>query len=230
VINISSTPAPLYLFASPHLHVNQNRKPYNLLSSPTPIDVNRSSSNGLPSGCGMLMLSFLALCAIYSFSLVFGNLIAVRMLLPLVLRECEGVRGGRGSSCSCFLVILKLRVSGADVSRMGLVVLGLGGGGRSGASPGESGRPTGVDDAMVPPTPAREVASVLMLRGAYLVIEHGVGSMLVAGVMRAGLCGEPMAMTNGILELEAALSFRSEGENDRIGVSAALDPADIARE
>jgi hypothetical protein len=152
----------------------------------------------------MLMLSFLALCAIYSFSLVFGILIAVRILLPLALRECEGVRGGRGSSCSCFLVTLKLRVSG--------------------------GKPTGVDDAMVPPTPAREVASGLILRGAYLVIEHGVGSMLVAGVMRAGLCGEPMAMTNGTLELEAALSFRSEGENDRIGVSAALDPADIARE
>lgn len=138
------------------------------------------------------------------------------------------MRGARGSSWSCFLDKLRLRVSGASASRMGFVVLGLGGGSTSDASHGESGRQMGVDDAMVPPTPAREVATGVILRGAYLVIEHGVGSIVVAGVIKAGLCGEPMAMTKGILELEAALSFRSEGADSRIG-SALLEPAEPAR-
>ena len=70
------------------------------------------------------------------------------------------------------------------------------------------GDETDVDDAIVPPTPTREVAG-LIFRGAFLVMEHGVGCMVIAGATKAGLCGEPMPMTKGILEFNAALSLRS---------------------
>jgi hypothetical protein len=79
-----------------------------------------------------------------------------------------------------------------------------------------TGDVTGVVDAMVPPTPARDVP-VLILRGAFLVIEHDVGGMLAAAGTRAGLWGEPIAMTKGMLELDAALSFRSDGDESWAG-------------
>jgi hypothetical protein len=66
----------------------------------------------------------------------------------------------------------------------------------------------GVEDAMVPPTPVREVGGVI-LSDAFRVIEQLDGSTAAGGVFRSGLCGEPMAMTKGMLETEAALSFRS---------------------
>lgn len=66
---------------------------------------------------------------------------------------------------------------------------------------GETGDVTGVVDAIVPPTPMREVTGMI-LSGWFRVMEHGV--------TKAGLCGDPMAITKGILELDAALPLRSD--------------------
>ena len=179
-----------------------------------PVEADRSIPKGLPKGLGILMLSFLILCASsFSFSRFFGNRIAVRILLPLTLRECDGVRGGRGAWSSCFLEKLNLRVCTAGVDDTGLVGCGFGGGSGLETSVGEVGDVMGVEDAIVPPTPDLDTDE-LILRGAFRVIEHGVGGMPVVGVMRAGLCGEPIAMTNGILDAEATLSLRSGGGDD----------------
>ena len=67
----------------------------------------------------------------------------------------------------------------------------------------------GVEDAIVPPTPTRDVV-VMMLSGA---ARPEVGDMLDIGLTRAGLWGEPMEMTKGMLELDAALSLRSGGDD-----------------
>jgi hypothetical protein len=88
-----------------------------------------------------------------------------------------------------------------------LVVVGRKGGSREEVSVGEMG----VEDAIVPPTPMRDVTGMI-LRGALRAMGAGVGEMLVIGFMRAGLWGEPMDMTKGTLELDAALSLRSGGE------------------
>lgn len=56
----------------------------------------------------MLILSFLILCASFSLSLLLGSRIAVRMLLALPLRECDGVSGLIDCS-SCFFERLNLR-------------------------------------------------------------------------------------------------------------------------
>ena len=158
----------------------------------------------------MLILSFLILCATGSFSLFLGSLIAVRILLPLTVRECDGVRGGR-AWFSCFLDKLSLRVGVEGATGIGLVVVRFEGESNSGRSFGEMGEVTGVEDAMVPPTPVREVVG-LIFSGAFLVMEQDVGGMLAAGETRAGLCGEPIAITNGILELDAPLNLRSGGD------------------
>jgi hypothetical protein len=65
----------------------------------------------------------------------------------------------------------------------------------------------GVEEAIVPPTPTRDV-TVLILSDVLRVMGAGVGDVLAMGRMRAGLCGEPMDMTKGMLELDAALSLR----------------------
>jgi hypothetical protein len=59
----------------------------------------------------------------------------------------------------------------------------------------------GVEEAIVPPTPTRDVTGTI-LRGA------GVGDVLGMRCMRAGLCGDPIDMTKGMLELDAVLSLR----------------------
>lgn len=136
---------------------------------------------------------------------------AVRMLLPLTLRECEGVRGDGGRSPSCFLFEPRpnLRAGPADVGGVGMLDVGFEGGVGLKPPVGDTGEVTGVDDAIVPPIPALEVGGMI-LSGAFRVIEQALGETLVVGVMRAGLWGEPMAITNGMLELEVALSLRSE--------------------
>lgn len=169
--------------------------------------------NGLPRGLGILILSFRILCASsFSFPLPLGSLIAVRMLLALTLRECDGVRIGRAFSSSCFLEMLALRAcdENAEDTDTGLLVDDFGGGSGLEASDGETGEVTGVEEAMVPPTPVLEIDE-LILSGALRVIEQGVDGMLVVGVSRAGLCGEPMAITKGIFEPDAALILRSGG-------------------
>lgn len=52
--------------------------------------------------------------------------------------------------------------------------------------------------------------------------------MLDEGVIRAGLCGDPMPITNGILEAEALLSFRSGGDAVEMGLLEVLDPVELA--
>jgi hypothetical protein len=103
---------------------------------------------------------------------------------------------------------LSLRVCAADV---GFVEVGLKGDSSLEVSVGEIGEVTGVEDAIVPPTPMRDVTATI-LRGALRVMEQDVGGMLVAGVTNAGLCGDPMAITNGMLEADAALILRSGGD------------------
>ena len=147
------------------------------------------------------------------------------MLFPLKVRECDGVRGGSGIWSSCFLEVLSLRAGATGVD---LVVMGLGGGSSHGAYVDDTGEVTGVEDAMVPPTPVRDVAGVI-LSGAYLVMEHDVGGMMAAGEITAGLCGELIAITKLTLELDAALSLRSGGEESWTGVLAVVDPAEPAR-
>lgn len=134
------------------------------------------------------------------------------MLLALTLRECDGVRRGRVFSSSCFFETLSLRAweENADDTDTGLGVDVFGGGSGLDASVGEIGEVTGVDEAMVPPTPVREM-DALIVSGALRVIEQGVGGRLVVGVNKAGLCGEPMAITKGMFDPEAALNLRSGG-------------------
>jgi len=205
----------------------------NQIASPTPytsaslvlpslIDIDRSNPNGPPSGCGIPMLSFRILRASMSLSLVFGSRMAVRMLPPLTLRECDGVFGDPSSR---FLEKLSLRVCGTTT---GFVDTGPKGGCSMEVLVGEMGDETGVDDAIVPPTPTREVTA-LILRGAFLVIEHGVGCIRTAGAMRTGLCGEPMPMTKGILEPDAALSLRSWDASTGAGMLVMTELADPAR-
>jgi hypothetical protein len=85
---------------------------------------------------------------------------------------------------------------------------GLSGGSSINMSVGETGDVTGVDDAMVPPTPMRDVTGVI-LSGAFRVIEHDVGGIVATGVTSAGLCGDPMPIIKGMLELDAPLNFGS---------------------
>lgn len=100
------------------------------------------------------MLSFLILCMRSSLSFDFGSRIAVRILLPLTFRECEGVRGGRGACSSCFLDKLNMRVGFA-------AVIFDSGSGRE-LSVGEVGDVTGVNEAIVPPTPIRDVGGTIL--------------------------------------------------------------------
>lgn len=203
---------------------------------PEPNDKDRPRLNGLPRGFGRLMLPFLTLCiSSLSFSRVFGSRIAVRMLFPLALRECDGVRGCccRVSPTCVLDLRLGLRVGAPDVKFVGLGGRGLGGrglGSGSGrdVSVGDTGEVIGVEDAMVPPTPVLPTAE-LILRGAFRVIEHTTGARLVVGLVNAGLCGEPIAMTNGMLTFDATLNLRSGVVGDWIGtcppVLDAVDPA-----
>lgn len=64
---------------------------------------------------------------------------------------------------------------------------------------------TGVVDAIVLPMPVRRVGEITL---RLPVVEHGLGDTVVGDDMRAGLCGDPMAMTKGILELDAVLGLR----------------------
>lgn len=124
--------------------------------------------------------------------------------------------------------MLNLRVGGVTVDVKGMVDAGFGDGGNLEVSVGEMGEVTGVVDAMVPPTPVLK-ADGMIFNGAFRVMEHAVGGKLVVGEMRAGLCGEPIAMTKGILELDATLNLRSGGD-DWVGKLPILDALDPARE
>jgi hypothetical protein len=132
----------------------------------------------------MLILSFLTTCVSASFSRDFGSLIAVRTLPLLALRDGESGCGGPGDESPCFHERPSL-----DATSIGLVVVGLGGDSNAQASVGEVGDLTITEDAMVPPTPACDVSG-MTLSGAFLVMEHEVGGMLVVGVTKAGLCDE----------------------------------------
>ena len=83
----------------------------------------------------------------------------------------------------------------------------------------DTGEVTGVVDAMVLPIPAVRRVGESTLR--FLVMEHGEGDNVAVGTMSAGLCGEPIAMTKGMLVLDAVLGLR-EG-------AAALELVDASR-
>jgi predicted polyphosphate/ATP-dependent NAD kinase len=109
-----------------------------------------------------------------------------------------------------------------------LVETGLNGDSSLDVSVGEIGDVTGVEDAIVPPTPMRDVTGTI-LSGAFRVMEQDVGGMIAAGVTNAGLCGDPIAITKGMLEVDAALILRSGGDGGWKGIVADVDPAEPAR-
>lgn len=76
-------------------------------------------------------------------------------------------------------------------------------------SVGEIGEVTGVDEAIVPPTPVRSVGDTSF---TFPVMEHAVGATVAEGVISAGLCGEPIAITKGTFELDAVLGLRAGDE------------------
>lgn len=121
-----------------------------------------------------------------------------------------------------------MRVCARGAADTGFVDIGRKGDSSLDVLVGEIGEVTGVDDAIVPPTPMRDVTGTI-LRGAFRVMEQDVGGMIAAGVTSAGLCGEPMAITKGMLEVDAALILRSGGDDCWKGV-ADVDPAEPARE
>jgi hypothetical protein len=150
---------------------------------------------------------------------------AVRILLPLTLRECDGVRGELLNWLSRSLDRRLVLRTGPNW--VGLVDIGRGGGSSPVASVRETGEDRGVEEAIVPPTPVREMGGVIF-SGALRVIEQLVGITAADGVIRAGLYGEPIAMTKGTLESDAVLNLRSGGGGDWIGWSFVADAADPA--
>lgn len=74
---------------------------------------------------------------------------------------------------------------------------------------GETGEVMGVVEAIVPPTPVLRVGETTFL---FAVMEHAVGGTGDCGVIRAGLWGEPIAMTKGMFEFDAVLGRREGGE------------------
>ncbi len=162
-----------------------------LLSAPKK-SVSWLRNKGLSKSCGRPMLSFLDWTSL-SFSLLLPlvHRIAVRMLPPLRLRERVGVLG---LSFSCFLNDrLSLRLCpvgiGEDAvgtnARLSMLV----------------GDDKGVEEAMVPSTPDRDVADAFLC--------ERVAGMFFAATAIAGLCGELMAITKGMPVLDALLSLRS---------------------
>jgi len=98
---------------------------------------------------------------------------------------------------------------------------------------GVVGLVTGVVLAIVPPRPVRiPDCSFGGAKGGALfaVMEQGVGGMVALGVIRAGLCGLPIAITKGITALvaELVLSFRF-GEAGRAMGSTDDDEAEGRR-
>lgn len=87
------------------------------------------------------------------------------------------------------------------------------------AADGSTGEVTDVVEAIVP----RAVGGTI-LSGAYRVMEHAVGAVMAVGGMSVGLWDEGMPMTQGMLELDAALSLRSGG-----WVIAVVEPLEAAR-
>jgi hypothetical protein len=83
------------------------------------------------------------------------------------------------------------------------------------ASVGDMGYVTGVVEAIVPPTPVLDVGLVT-LTATFLVIEQLVGGTLAVGAIRAGLCGEPMAITKGTFALDEVLGLRGGEEGSAI--------------
>lgn len=70
---------------------------------------------------------------------------------------------------------------------------------------GEVGDVIGVVDAIVLPMPVRKLGETIL---RLPVIEQELRGTIAVDVVRAGLWGEPMAMTNGILEFDAVLGLR----------------------
>lgn len=66
----------------------------------------------------------------------------------------------------------------------------------------------GVVDAIVLPIPVRKLGEMTL---RLPVIEQELRGPVTVEVVRAGLWGEPMAITNGMLELDAVLGLR-DGE------------------
>jgi hypothetical protein len=85
---------------------------------------------------------------------------------------------------------------------------------------GDTGDDTGVVDAIVPPTPVLNIGLEILAAAA----------APMAGDMNAGLWGEPIPITKGVLVLEDVLGRRSEGcgcgelrGNDVVGSSRERD-------
>lgn len=120
---------------------------------------------------------------------------------------------------------LALRVGGADAdlapARWNLGELLLKGS-CLGTLLGEIGEVTGVVEAIVPPTPSLKFGTTAF---RFAVIEHAVACTRESDRFNAGLWGEPMAITNGMFELDAVLGRREGSE-----VTAAPELTDPSRD
>lgn len=98
-------------------------------------------------------------------------------------------------------------------------------------SVGETGDVRGVVEAIVPPTPVRNVdKGILSGCALFPVMEPGLG-VIEAGVTRARLCGEGIPMTNGVLlTVDPVLIFRGVGESEKFVLLGFADPARGRRE
>lgn len=91
---------------------------------------------------------------------------------------------------------------------------------------GETGDARGVEEAIVPPTPVRDVDEAILSGCGYvLVMEPGVG-VIEARATRERLCGEGMPMTNGVLlTVDPVLIFRCSDDSGKVALLGFVDPA-----
>jgi hypothetical protein len=92
-------------------------------------------------------------------------------------------------------------------------------------SVGETGDVRGVEEAIVPPTPIRDVDEAILSGCVYFpVMEPGVG-VIEPRATRARLCGEGMPMTNGVLlTVDPVLIFRCGDNSGKVALLGFVDP------
>lgn len=176
-----------------------------------------SSSKGLANGVGRPMLSLRDLLLPFMKSILAGRLIACRMELALRLRAWPDViylDRDAAVGAAKLEERLALRVGGADEDLV-FIWWGLEDGRTLlkyaclAALVGVLGEVTGVVEAIVPPKPVLKLGETTF---RFVVIGPVVTDIGGGGAMRAGLWGEPIAITKGTLEFDEVLGLREGGE------------------
>ena len=169
---------------------------------------------GLAKGDGWPMLSLRDLPLHLIESILAGRLIALRIELALRFRawpEVIVLERDAAVGAAKLEERLALRVGGADAD---LICVWCGFVGEPllkydcwDVLMGEVG--VGVLEAMVPPTPVLKIGETTL---RFAVLGDVLGGTDGGGDMRAGLWGDPIAMTNGMFELDALLGRLDGGE------------------